>query len=160
VLLATLGLLVARAIAPGRHELELDVYVLVAGGIVLLALVSALQKVVPPEGESELEEALAVGAPEPPRIAELDRLEREVYMGAARSFDLHYRLRPVVREIAAGRLERRGLRLESGSEDVRELVGEELWELIRPDRGSPSNRQAAGPGVEDVRRTVEQLERI
>ena len=160
MLLATIGLLAARVVAPGRHELELDVYLLVVGGVVLLAVMSWLRKVVPAEGESALEEALFEKSPEPPRIAELDRLEREVYMGAARSFDLHYRLRPVVREIAAGRLDRHGLRLDSGSDAVRELVGEELWELIGPDRAPPSNRQAAGPGVERVRRTVERLETL
>ena len=81
-------------------------------------------------------------------------------MGAARAFDLHYRLRPVVREIAAGRLERRGLRLDTGNDAVRERLGEELWQLTRPDREPPHNRQGAGPGLDDVRRTIEELERL
>ncbi|MDQ2981263.1 MAG: hypothetical protein M3R26_02930 [Actinomycetota bacterium] len=159
-LVASLGLLVARAVAPGRHELELDVYVLVLGGMALLALISSLREVAPVQRASEFEQALDQHPPDPPRIAELDRLEREVYMGSARSFDLHYRLRPVIREIAAGRLERRGLRLDSASEAVRAMLGENLWELARPDREPPVDRQAAGPGVADVRRTVEELERL
>lgn len=116
--------------------------------------------VAPLEGKSELEEALDREPPEPPRIAELDRLEREIYMGAARAFDHHYRLRPVVREIALGRLERRGLRLDSGSDAVREVLGEELWELARPDREPPVDRHGPGPGLADVRETIEQLERL
>jgi hypothetical protein len=158
--LATIGLYVARVAAPGRHEVELDVYILVLGLIALLAVTSWLREVAPPVGRSELEKALRHEPPEPPRIAELDRLEREVYMGAARAFDLHYRLRPVVREIAAGRLERRGLRLDSGSDAVRELLGEELWELARHDREPPGNRQGPGPGLDKVRLTIEQLEKL
>jgi len=152
--------LIARTVAPGRHELELDVYVLVLGLMALLAVMSWLREAAPLEAKSELEEALDREPPEPPRIAELDRLEREVYMGAARAFDLHYRLRPVVREIALGRLERRGLRLDSGSDAVRELLGEELWELARPDREPPLNRQGPGPGLADVRQAIERLEQL
>jgi hypothetical protein len=158
--LATIGLFVARIAGPGRHEIELDIYILVLGLMALLAVTSWLREVAPPAGKSRLEEALRRDPPEPPRIVELDRLEREVYMGAARAFDLHYRLRPVVREIAAGRLERRGLRLDSGSDAVRERLGEELWELTRPDREPPQNRQGPGPGLDDVRRTIEDLERL
>jgi hypothetical protein len=158
--LATIGLYVARVAAPGRHEVELDIYILALGLMALLAVIYWLREVAPPAGRSELEEALRREPPEPPRIAELDRLEREVYMGAARAFDLHYRLRPVVREIAAGRLERRGLRLASGSDAVGERLGEELWELTRPDREPPHNRQGPGPGLDEVRLTIEQLEKL
>ena len=158
--LATIGLFVARVAGPGRHEIELDIYILVLGLMALLAVTSGLREIAPPAGKSRLEEALRRDPPEPPRIPELDRLEREVYMGAARAFDLHYRLRPVVREIAAGRLERRGLRLDSGSDAVRERLGEELWELTRPDREPPQNRQGSGPGLDDVRCTIEKLERL
>ena len=38
---ATIGLVVARMIAPGRHDLELDIYVLVLGGLALLVMPSA-----------------------------------------------------------------------------------------------------------------------
>ena len=65
-------------------------------------------------------------------------------MSAAREFDLHYRLRPIVREIALARLARRGLSLDLGSAAVRELVGD-LWKLVRPDREPPKDRQAPGP---------------
>jgi hypothetical protein len=153
-------LLFARAVAPGRRELELDVYVLALGGLAILVLVSWLREIVPSKGQSELEDALGHRPAQPPRIAELDRLEREIYMGAARSFDLHYRLRPVIREIAGGKLERRGLSLDSGSDTVRGLLGDELWELVRPDREAPWDRQSAGAGVDEIRRTVERLERL
>jgi hypothetical protein len=159
-LIATIGLGVARVIAPGRRELELDIYVLALGGLGLFVMSSALGRIAPRDDESLLEEALE---PEPPgtaRIAALERLEREVTLAASREFDLHYRLRPVLREIATARLERRGATLDSESTRARELLGDELWSLTEPDREPPSNRQAPGIGFEELERTVERLERL
>jgi hypothetical protein len=158
--LATIGFVAARMIAPGRLELEVDIYVLALGGLALLAVSSALGRVAPREDESLLEEALEPEPPEEARIAGLERLEREVALAASREFDLHYRLRPVLREIAAARLERRGATLDSDSPRARELLGDELWSLTEPDREPPSNRQAPGIGFEELERTVERLERL
>jgi hypothetical protein len=124
-----------------------------------LAMVSLLRQIAPRERGSRLAAALEPQVLELPRIPELDRLERELYMSASLDFDLHYRLRPVVREIALARLERRGLRLDSGSAAVRELLGD-LWELVSPDREPPGDRQAPGPGLAKLRQTVESLERL
>jgi hypothetical protein len=157
---ATGALLIARAQAPGRHELELDLYILALGILALLVAVAWLHEVAAPEGRSELEQALDREFPEPPSIPELDRLERAVYVGAARAFDLHYRLRPVLREITATRLERRGLRLDSKSKAVRELLGDELWELTRPGREPPANRHGPGPGLGHLRGMVARLEEL
>jgi hypothetical protein len=157
---ATIGLFVARTIAPGRLELELDIYVLALGVLGLLVMSSTLGRIAPRDDESLLEEALE---PEPPgtaRIAALERLEREVALAASREFDLHYRLRPVLREIATARLERRGASLDSDSPRARELLGDELWSLTEPNREPPSNRQAPGIGFEELERTVERLERL
>jgi hypothetical protein len=158
--LATIGLLVVRMIEPGRHELELDIYILTLGGVALLAVSSALGDVAPREDESQLEEAMEPEQPEPARIAELERLEREVALAASRDFDLHFRLRPVLREIAQARLERRGVLLDSENPRVRELLGDELWALTAADREPSAYRQAPGLALEDLERTVERLERL
>jgi hypothetical protein len=158
--MATIGLVAARMIAPGRRELELDIYVLALGGFGLLVLSSALGRVAPREDESLLEEALEPEPVEEARIASLERLQREVALAASREFDLHYRLRPVLREIAESRLERRGVRLDSGTRRVRELLGDELFALTAADREPPANRQAIGIGFEELERTVERLERL
>lgn len=157
---ATVGLFVARTIAPGRLELELDIYVLALGVLGLLVMSSTLGRIAPRNDESLLEEALEPEPPETARIAALERLEREVALAASREFDLHYRLRPVLREIATARLERRGASLDSDSTRARELLGDELWALTEPDREPPSNRQAPGIGFEELERTVERLERL
>jgi hypothetical protein len=158
--LATIGLFVARSLVPGRQELVLDVYVLTLGGVALAAIMPALGSVAPRQRESLLEEAMETEQPEPVRIAELDRLEREVALAASGDFDLHFRLRPVLREIAESRLERRGVRLDSESPRVRELLGDELWALTVADREPSAYRLAPGVPLEELERTVERLERL
>jgi hypothetical protein len=158
--LSTAALLVARMIAPGRKELELDVYVLVLGAFGLIVLASELKRIAPSAKDSQLEAALDPEPPEVRPIAELHRLDRELTMGASRAFDTHLRLRPVMREIAAARLERRGLSLDSGSPAVREALGDVLWDLTAPGREPPADRLAPGLGLKELERTIGRLERL
>jgi hypothetical protein len=159
-IMATIALGLARLIAPGRTELALDIYVLLLGGMALLSLVSWLRDVAPEPKNYPLEEALGRHAANPDPIAELARLERELQLGATTAFDLHFRLRPVLREIGGTLLERHGLRLDSGDPEVRERLGDDLWEIVRPDREPPENRHAPGPGLVAMRRVVERLEAV
>ena len=160
VLAATIAVLASWWIAPGRRELELDLFVLALGGMSMLAMTSWLKQVAPADERSGFEAAL-VSHPRPsPTVQELDRLERELSMGAARAFDLHSRVRPVLREIASARLARRGLELDARATPVRELLGDELADLLDPDRQLPDDRQAAGPGLDGLRAAIERLERL
>ena len=129
---------------PGRFALELDVYILVVGGLALLEVVMATRQAYPRAAKSALAEALERAAARPVATPpELERLERELTLGSSTAFDLHYRLRPTLREIADERLAARGLRLDGGGAAVEEALGEELWELVRPDREPPPKRFAA-----------------
>ena len=159
-LVAVIALLAARMISPGRKELELDVFVLLLGGLGLLVLAAELGRLVPTAEKSLVEQALEPEPPEERPIAGLLRLERELSMASARQFDLHYRLRPVLRDVAMARLEQRGIDLDSGRPVVHELLGDELFELTAPDREPPKNRLAPGPGVEGLDRTISRLERL
>ena len=154
------ALVAARMISPGRRELELDVFVLVLGCLGLAVLAAELGRLAPTAERSLVEEALDPDPVEERPIADLLRLERELSMASARQFDLHYRLRPVLRDVAAAQLERRGLDLDSGRPAVQELLGEELFELTAPGREPPKNRLAPGPGVEGLDRTISRLERL
>ena len=158
--LAAIALLVARMVSPGRKDLELDVFILVLGGIGLLVLAAELRRLAPTAERSLVEEALEPEPAEERPIADLLRLERALSMASARQFDLHYRLRPILRDVAAARLEHRGLDLDSGRPVVQELLGDELFELTAPDREPPANRLAPGPGVEELDRTIGRLERL
>jgi hypothetical protein len=159
--LATLALLLTIFAAPGRKELELDVYVLVLGALAVLGAVLATRQAFPLDRGSTLAAALEHDPREPLRPRELERLEREVTLGTSTAFDLHYRLRPILREVAEQRLlDRRGLRLERGGREVEDALGEELWELVRPGRKPPEKRYARGLAPEAVRRVVERLEAV
>jgi hypothetical protein len=157
---ATTVMIAARQIWPGRQELELDVFVLALGTLGLIVLASEVARIAPSAEESLLETALDPEPPEEQSIPELNRLDRELTMGSTRAFDLHYRLRPVLREIASARLELRGLVLDSGSRAVQESLGEELWELTDPAREPPDDRLAPGAGLEKLDRTITRLERL
>jgi hypothetical protein len=159
--IATAALLVVRVIEPGRHELELDVYVLTVGAMALLAAILATRRAFPVEGGSSLAEALEPQEHPPVRPPDLERTERMLSMAATTAFDLHFRLRPVLREVAEQRLaDRRGLRLDSGDPQVEEACGEELWEVVRPDREAPDHRYQPGLDSTALERVVARLEAI
>jgi hypothetical protein len=95
------------------------------------------------------------------RPRELAKLEREVVLGTATAFDVHMRLRPLLREIAAHRLaSRRGLDLDTGSGAVRAALGEDVWRLVRPGVEPPDDRFAPGLPLPALRTALDTLERI
>jgi hypothetical protein len=161
VFLATLALLLAFFAAPGRKGLALDAYVLVLGALAVLTAAVATRQAFPLDRGSTLAAALKHEPRDSLRPSELERLEREVTLGTSTAFDLHYRLRPILREVAEQRLaDRRGLRLDRGGREVEATLGEELWELVRPDREPPEKRYSRGLEPQAVRRVVERLEAL
>jgi hypothetical protein len=156
-LLATIALLLARLFEPNRLELELDVYILVVGGVLLLNVVVLIREAYPLEpGATQIARALEHEETELSRLPELERVERELTMATATSFDLHTRFRPLVRDIAASRLAARGRKLEESEDEL----GEELWALVRPDRPVPTDRHGAGISPESAERIVDRLEAL
>jgi hypothetical protein len=159
--LATIALIVFRVVLPGWQELELDIYVLTVGAMALLAAILATRRAFPLEEGSTLAAALDREERPPVRPPDLERTERMLSMATTTAFDLHFRLRPVLREVAEQRLaDRRGLRLDSGDPRVTEACGEELWEVVRPDRVAPDHRFLPGLPRADLHRIVERLESI
>jgi hypothetical protein len=154
--LAGVVLGLARLLAPGWFELELDIFILVVGGIAIVDVVLLLRDAYPVEDVPEIAAALEREAEPPQRPPGLERIERELTMASSTAFDLHARLRPQLREIAELRLATRGVRLE----DAEGVLDEELWELVRPDRPPPSNRHAGGIPPAELRRVVEALEAL
>lgn len=159
VALTTLVLLVLLATNPLREGLVLHVYVLVLGGLVMLGALAATRAAAPARGRSPFERALHRLPPADERPPQLARVERGVTLGVAHAFELHQRLRPQLREIAEARLAvRRGLALDSPA--ARAALGEEAWELLRPEREPPEDRFAPGIDAERLRRIVERLENL
>ena len=80
------------------------------------------------------------------------RLERAVALGVAHAGDLHTRLRPRLRTIAATLLAARGVDLDRSAGQARALLGEELWDMVRADREAPADPFA--PGIDPGRLAV------
>jgi hypothetical protein len=137
-----------------------DAFVLMVGALLLLVLVRATGAA-GGAGASLYDRALRTRRLAAQRPRELESLERTVTLASTSAFDFHARLRPVLREIAEHRLASgRGARLDSGSPEVRAALGEELWELLRPDRGPPTDRFAPGLSVDRLAAHVALLERL
>jgi hypothetical protein len=158
-LLATLAAVIALVVAPDRRDLILDLYVLALGGIAVIRLVGLTRRRRMPGERSEFDDALETTHRPAVRIAERDKLAREVQLGMQTAFDLHYRLRPTLVEIAHNRLAGRGIRLDN-ERRARDVLGDDAWELLRPDREPPRDRNAAGIGTDELGRLVGVLERI
>jgi hypothetical protein len=142
---------------PGRRGLVLDLFLLLVASAAVLALVRALSGAVPPAAV----EPAARPRRATQRLPELERTERAVLLSTSNAFDVHYRLRPILREIAAQRLAtRRGLSLDADTEAARAVVGEETWELVRPEREPPELRFGPGIAAPELRKVVASLERI
>jgi hypothetical protein len=160
LVLPTLALVLAAASFPGRFELAARVYALVLATAALGLALAALRRAYPPAAlphSSKLRSGSRPRRP-PPTLA---RLENECLLGMGGSFDLHYRLRPRLREIAAPLLAiRRGVSLDGDPEAARRLLGEESWELLRADHTPPEDRLARGVAPATLRSAVETLERL
>lgn len=146
---------------PGAWQIALDAWLLALGAVALAAAVAATRTAVPGPGQSPFDRRRRKRPKRPERLPELARIEREVALGTATAFDAYYRLRPLLRDVAEHRLAtRKGLVLDSGSEAVREAIGDETWDLVRPDRERPAHHLAPGATFKQVREAIEALERI
>ena len=160
VVVAAIALAVALVTAPGRTDLMLHVFGLAVAGGALAVLLLALREAVPLR-PSALERALEPRAPERTRLPGLDRLDRELALGSATEFDLHFRLRPVLREIAAPLLAARsGVDLDRDAERARHVLGDEAWDVLRADREPPYDRTARVEDDGPVRATIDVVERL
>lgn len=152
VVISVVALYVALA-QPGVRNVALHAYVLLVGGLVMLGIVAAAGDAVPKRHRSELDRALDEGVGRDRPLHEVERMMREVTLGAATAYDLHTRLVPQLRQIAQARLERSGRTMSS------ETLGR-WWELLRPDRPAPENRHGPGISPSELRELVSDLERM
>jgi hypothetical protein len=153
---ASIALLGVVAFAPGRVELATRVYALFVAAVAIIVAVSVLRQAYP--RPTPLRPAPRDSAPTPP--ATLGRLEHVVSLGIAGAFDLHHRLVPRLRAVAAGLLaSRRRISLDDPAA-ARAALGDETWQLVRPDRPPPTDRLARGVPLPELERAVASLERI
>jgi len=151
-----------------------DSIALAAGGVgVAIALLngglSALGAVRrPPVGSSGGWSAEASGfdqavarPPAPTVVPEVvQQAERLAVLAQATAGDVHFRLRPVLRDIAAELLaDLMAVELD-GDERAEAVLGPDLWEVVRPGRPAPDVRQAPGITAEQLESFLARLEAI
>jgi hypothetical protein len=160
VALPTIGLGIALALAPQSAELEARIWLLVLLGLALFAFIGIVRAAFPTT-PSPFTASLRRPRVPAERLGALMRLEREVSMAGSAAFDVHYRLRPSLVVLASGLLaSRRGIDLVREPDRARAVLGEEAWEIVRPDRSPPTQRLGAGIDEAHLERIVSALERI
>jgi hypothetical protein len=89
-----------------------------------------------------------------------EHLDRVVSAATSHAGDLHLRLRPILREIAANGLRRRGVDLDAEPQAAQELLAPETWELVRPDRPRPDDAFARGLAPARLNAVLDDLEAL
>jgi hypothetical protein len=89
-----------------------------------------------------------------------ERLDRVVSAATSHAGDLHLRLRPILREIAADGLRRRGVELDAQPEAAQRLLAPQTWELVRPDRPQPADAFARGLPPKELDAVLDDLEAL
>lgn len=158
--LAALGavpLVIFLLIRPGDRSHAVDVYLLYLGAVLLFILARTTsgrerrRKAIPPKAERASDA----------RLPELVRIEREIVLATGSGFDRQMRVGPLMRDIARHRLwTRRGVDLDEQPERARELVGEQLWALLRAGRPEPNSRYARGADIAELRQILERIEKV
>ena len=157
LVVVTIGLVVVLGLHPVSTTRIVAGYALALAAIGLDAFVRILGAESWRERGSLFEHVLSRKAPEPTRPSEIVRIEREITLGTTSAGHLHTRLLPLLRDAASARL---GIDFDLHPERVRAALGAESWELLRPDRPEPNDRNAPGLPIRGVRAVVDQLERL
>jgi hypothetical protein len=75
-------------------------------------------------------------------------------------FGVDRSLRPLLVPIVNARLGRRGVDAALAPERASELLGERLWEIVRPDRAPAGHRRSHGLGGDELRAVLDRLEQL
>jgi hypothetical protein len=159
LVLPTLAVLLAIGVVPGRLPLVLRLYSLFVCCVALALGLVALRRAFPPARPVRRAPTRRSERRTPPPA--LARIEDEVALGVAGAFDLHHRLVPRLRTIAAGLLQaRRRVSLDADPAHAELILGNEAWSLVRADRSPPEDRLARGLPPDALSRVLDSLEAV
>lgn len=160
-IVATVALVALLAIPKLSTSRALAIWVVIVTALVLLALVRDSRERRGPVGARRFEQAIRGRKQAASEPEELVRMERELVLGVADADHAQRQLLPLLRAAAAARLSaRHGIELERRPEAARALLGEDAWELLRPDRPEPEDRHAPGVPRERVVAVIERVESL
>jgi hypothetical protein len=158
--LVSVVLLTFALAVPGYARASAQIFVIVVGALVIRLLVQTVRVATSAPGPFPFDHALQQPpVPEIPRAREPDRIAFEVGAATHRALELHHRFRRRLRRLAADRLAaEHGVDLDADREAARSLLGEDAWDLLRPDHVAPEDRFGPGMPIEDVTRIVTAVE--
>jgi len=158
---ATIVLVVLLSASKLSTSRALAIWIVLVTALALVALIRYSRERAGPEPPSRFEQALRKTKPATAQPEELLRMEREILLGIADADHAHRRLLPLLRSTAGARLAaRHGLELDRRPGLGRALLGEEVWELLAPDRPPPEDRHGPGLRREQVVAVIERVESL
>lgn len=156
--LAGIALFVVAVAPPDMQGFAARVSIVVVGVVaasIAIARSTPALAASPERFEAELRQA----PPDPPEIAGLRAVENDLRMSAASAFGVEFRLKPVLRDLARWRLARdHATDMDADPEAARRILGEHLWQLVRPTEAFPEMR-APGVPLADLQAPITWLER-
>ncbi len=112
----------------------------------------------------ELQPAQRQQPPPRPRDDKMPARLREIvdvlHASEQSEFAVDRSLRPLLVPIVAARLGRRGIDMTLAPRRAQDLLGDRLWEIVRPDRTAAPSRVSQGLSSDDLQEAIERLERM
>jgi hypothetical protein len=159
---ATVALLTVALASPRYRAPAAQIFVIVVGALAIRLLIQAVRLATSVPGPFAFDRVLIPPPPHRPALpSEPERIRFEVGAATHRALELNHQLRRRLRGIAQDRLEaEHGIDLDADPQASRRLLGEEAWDLLRPDREPPADRFGPGMPLEGVTRIVEAVEEL
>jgi hypothetical protein len=161
--LASAGFATALAVGAPEPQLAGRLYAATTAGAILTLLVAKLGAAARSGSGPRFEELITPATPgETNMPPELAFMEQSIRFATSSAADLHTRLRPVVREVAAHRLAARSIGLDNPAhqEAIEAMLGPVTYELVRKDRPRPVERFAPGATPASIREVIAKLEEL
>lgn len=157
--LAVVTIGIALLLSGAARGIALYAYLLLLVLIAVVMVVSRIRRVWPPTPRFD---RLIPRRDEPEaRVLQLEGLVGRLSGGSPNAFDLHQRVRPLVRQIVAAQLARaHGIDLESRPDRAEQLVGPWTWQLIRPDFAAPTDSWGQTWSPSEMNALVSELEQL
>lgn len=146
IVVAAVALIALLALRPVSTARSLAIWLLLVAALALLTLARDVRSRDTSGSAPRFEAALRDRPRRSTIPIELARTERELELGIANADYAHRRLLRLLQAAAAARLaSQHGVELARSPERAHALLGDEAWELLRPDRPAPLDRH--GPGI-------------
>jgi hypothetical protein len=149
---ATVSLGVALRTFAGSRSLELNVWLLTFGGLVIWTFWRAIDRALPPAGASAFDSVRFRRVEPPSKLHGVIAIEGVLLDAEWSRGGVDHRLRPLLRKIAAARLiEHHQVDLETEPDEAHRVMGDELWALVGRDphrsAGFTAELEEIGPTV-------------